>query len=303
MNDPDQAFDLLVRSFTVRSDEGLVEIRRSGDEAVLMFRWRPYPYLFGVPVSLTQTDRRLDWDRPAADLDEWVDSVDLWRMETLENGWTLQGRRSQVADYIELRGPAWPYDDRFFVDVVDPTDEHGWLRTDFISADGINPQPAIERRRAGTLVAWVTSCENNSTGSPYVGAATVVRVDDRTARLDSIEVIDQAPITLALDVVRVATHAAADTGAQTVVTSLDLDHLDILGFKATGTGELAVDTHFLDEDPEAYAVVLARALASPGRWGSDRDSAGRYLPNNRVGRLLHRLRHGSSGRPPRIYAG
>jgi hypothetical protein len=87
----------------MRSDEGLVEIRRSGDEAVLMFRWRPYPYLFGVPISLTKTDRRLDWDQPAADLDEWVDSIDLWRMETLENGWTLQARRRQVG----LAAYAW----------------------------------------------------------------------------------------------------------------------------------------------------------------------------------------------------
>ena len=114
----DEVFDALTAAFRVRSSgAGLVEIRRAGDEAVLMFRWPPGNRLFGVPVSLTRTDRRLDWDRPAHDLEEWLESVDLWLMEDVENYFNYRARRRAVDDYIELGQPNWPMDERFYLQI------------------------------------------------------------------------------------------------------------------------------------------------------------------------------------------
>ena len=64
----DVVFEALRDAYSFRLQQGtLIDVRRTGDEAVLMFRWGPLPDLFGVPVPLTDTRRRLDWDQPAAD--------------------------------------------------------------------------------------------------------------------------------------------------------------------------------------------------------------------------------------------
>ncbi len=66
--DTDAVFQALTATFHPNPRSALLEIRRSGDEAVFVFRWTPDPHLYGVPVPLNQTTQRLDWDRPAADL-------------------------------------------------------------------------------------------------------------------------------------------------------------------------------------------------------------------------------------------
>jgi hypothetical protein len=272
---PDVVFAALRDAYSFRLQDGsLVDVRRAGDEAVLVFRWEPLPDLFGVPVPLRDTGRRLDWDRPAAGLRDWLESVDLWVMEDVENGFVSRAARRRVGDYIELREPGWPADDRFYVDVVAPGDRDAWLRTDFVA-----------------------------NGSPYVAQATVVREDARTAHLDLLEVVQDAPATLVLDVVRAAAHLAAERGAATVWTDLELDHLELAGFRPAPRGRMVVDTAFLDEDPTAAADLLRAELARPSRWGEDRDRDGRYLPRTRLGRLLHRARHGKTGAPPRLYVG
>lgn len=305
----DEVFEALRRGYAFRLEQrgSLVDIRRSGDEAVLIFRWEPLPDLFGVPVPLTQTHRRLDWDRPAADLAEWLESVDLWLMEDVENGMLWQAARRRVDDYVELRQPGWPIDHRFVVEVVAPTDRESWIRADFVARDGLDPGYAAQRRDVGTLIGWVTAYEDNSTGSPYVAQATVVHDRPGLAHLDTLQVMPGAPTSLVLDVVRAATHFAAERAYTSVWTDLDLEHLehlDLAGFRHDpGGGRIAVDTAFLDEDPVAANELLQAELAQPSQWGRDRDQAGRYLPTTRIGRLLHRLRYGAMGTRPRTYAG
>ena len=268
-----------------------------------MFRWRPHPYLFGVPLSLTATSQRMDWDRPAGDLGEWVESVDLWLMEDVENGFLYRARRRAVDDYIELRGPDWPIDWRFWTGFITANESESWLRVPFVARDGLDPQHAVARRDDGSLIAWVTAYENNSTGSPYLGQATVVAVSPTVAEIDFIEFAEGVPATLVLDLVRIATHAAADHGATVVATDLEIDVLATAGFRPDELGRMTVQTHFLDEDPGAADRLLEAALADPGRWGQDRDQADRYLPGTRLGRIVHRLRYGPTGGRRRVYAG
>lgn len=303
----EEVFEALRRAYAFRLAQhgDLVGLRRSGDEAVLLFRWNPLPDLFGVPVPLTMTSRRMDWDQPALDLVDWLESVDLWLMEDVENGIMLwRAARRRVDDYIELREPGWPIDDRFIVDVAAPGDRHAWLRTDFMARDGLEPAGAVQRRDAGTLIGWVTAYENNSTGSPYVAQATVVRDRPGIAHLDTLEVVPGAPPSLVLDVVRTATHFAAEQACGSVWTHLEVQHLDLAGFRRDAAdGRMLVDTAFLDEDPIAARELLRAELAQRSQWGRYRDQAGRYLPATRLGRLLHRLRHGSTGTGRRTYVG
>jgi hypothetical protein len=271
-----------------------------------MFRWPPEDRLFGVPVSLTRIDRRLDWDRPARDLEEWLESVDLWLMEDVENGYRYRARRRAVDDYIELRQPNWPMDDRFCLQVNERI-EQDWTLLDGLT-EGLEAPDAFAAQDQGTLLAWTFATENNSTGPFLVGHSTITWDGPDVARLVDLSVRDDTvPATVAVDLVRHATHAAAEAGVRVVVSDIDLprwhpDLPDITGFRS-GSWGITVDTDFLAEDAELASGLLQRALADPDRWGGDRDRAGRYLPDSRIGRILHRLRHGDSGTPPRMYAG
>lgn len=267
-----------------------------------MFRWDRDPRLFGVPVPLTDITRRLDWDQPAADLDDWIESVDLWLLEDVENGFVHRARRHQVGHYIELREPGWPDDRRFYLDAVAPGDGDSWLRVPFMAEAGLDPAPAVALRDTGRLISWVTASEN-STGGPYVGHACVTWVDETTAFLEAMQISDGVPSTVPVDLASLAAHLAAAAGALKVVTALELDRLELIGFRHTPEGTWVVDTSFLDEDPDGARALLEQSLESPGRWGQDRDLAGRHIPPGRLGRWMHRLRHGRTGSRPRRYVG
>ncbi|MBO0812936.1 MAG: hypothetical protein J2P23_12945 [Microlunatus sp.] len=298
----DAAYEALMTVLSAGSVDGLIDIRRAEDSALLVFRWPPYADLFGVELSLVGPDYWLDVADPAGDLDEWIATLPSSLIEEIDTGLLYRGRRRQGEGCIELHGPDWPSDKRFYVDVVHPGDEDAWARTEFVAADGLDPARAVAAREAGILVAWVTAYENNSAGAPYVGQGIVIGETPDRARLDQVEVVAGTPSTLVVDLVRAATHAAAGSGAATVTTRLQLEHLELLGFRSTAAGEYVAATNFLSEDADAADAVFEAALAEPGSWGGDRDRAGRYLPRTRAGRLIHRLRFGRSGSRPRVYA-
>lgn len=242
----DEVFDALTAAFQVRSSgHGLVEIRRAGDEAVLMFRWPPGNRLFGVPVSLTRTHRRLDWDRPAHDLEERLGSVDLWLMEDVENFYPYRARRRAVDDYIELGQPNWPMDERFYLQINERL-EQDWTLLQDITSTVLDARIALAAQDKGTLLAWTFAYENNATGGPIVGHSTVTWDGPHGARLVDMSVGDSVPATVAVDLVRHATHAAAEAGAQVVASDIDLatwhpDLPKITGFRPGNTGT-TVDT-------------------------------------------------------------
>jgi hypothetical protein len=151
-------------------------------------------------------------------------------------------------------------------------------------------------------VSWLLAYENNATGEPWVGHAVVSRQDDEVV-LELVETLPGVPRTVALDLAYFACHGAAGQGALTVTTALTDPDLSLAGFRDDGPGVRVLSTDFLDADPDGARALLERDLASGGPWGGDRDSSGRYLPATRIGRLVHRLRWGRSGRPHRVWAG
>ena len=282
----------------------VVELRGSDDEVVVLFRTDPNPNLFGLPIPLTDLTTTYFYNSPISSPDEWLDELGTEVMVQLDTGYVSSASRVLIDDYIELREPRWPFDERFFVDVVPPDIDDSWLRVPFVADDGLDPAPALELRERGLLIAWITAYENNSTGSPYVGTATVSWIDDTVAELAHIQTVEDLPETAVLDIAHAAVHAAADLGATTVTTAEPYGDLDLLGFKQNSDSSARiVDTRILDADVERATESVETALKEPSQWGQDRDREGRHIPPGHIARLIHRLRHGTGRKAGRTYAG
>ena len=277
---PDEAFAKLRLRRKPRPGSVLREVRRRGDEAVLLYRWPPFVKLYGVPVSLLLDSDAGRWQpenspggswgetgtwEPPADLDAWAASIELWKMDTVENYFNFRARRRLVEDYIELRGPDWARDPRFEMSELGPTDGYGWTRVPYVVEAGLDPSAALTARDRGTLVAWVTGSAPYAPGYPYVSQAAAVWEEPGVARLEQLEVVPDAPATLLLATVRHLTHLAAESGAIHVVADFEFPHHDIAGFRPEA-GRLVVDTMFIDEQPERADQLVRDALAHPGRW-------------------------------------
>ena len=285
----------------------VVEVRHPPGEVVLMVRWARDPRLYGIPVRLAETHR--DWyyrDLPVASTEEWLDSVEIGLMVRLGTGFRSSARRRLVSDYIELDAQGgWPSDDRFYCGVLPADDPY---LPDLLDlpvtrmARTLDTSPVMAARDAGRLLAWVRGHENNASGEPYVGQVVVSWTGERRAHLEHVELADEVPVTVLVELVHLAAHAAGEAGAMAVTTDLQEPELAIAGFVDLD-GRREADTGFLDEDPDGFARLVAEDRRRGSRWGQDRDAAGRYLPTTAAGRAWHRLRHGPSGSPPRRFAG
>ena len=112
-----------------------------------------------------------------------------------------------------------------------------------------------------TLISWHRAYLNNRSGSPYVGHAAVVGVDAETARIEFCDVRPDVPVTVTLELCRLAAHQASWHGARRVLTDVNDPALAVLGFRRTGrTAEL--DTQFLHVDHFAAAQLMAQT----GTW-------------------------------------
>lgn len=279
----------------------VVGVRRHGDEVVPLVRWEGDERLYGIPIDVSDRRRDFHYDRPVEDDEEWVESVGIGFMVMLDTGFRARARRRLADGYIELRkSGGWPVDRRFYLSRFDEGFDDGraaWLRD-----DGLDPDPALTALASGRLIAWLVAYENNATGSPDVGQAVVVGDASGAVRLDLLETAPGVPQSVLLDLAYFAAHAAAERGAESVVSNSTDPVLRIAGFEDRGD-QRVLDTSFLAADPEEARALLDRSLAEGGRWGEDRDAAGRYLPRSAPGRLIHRLVRGPGGRRPRVWVG
>ena len=280
----------------------VVEVRERHGEAVVLVRWDEDAHLYGIPVPLNDARHEFYYSDFAVSSDEeWLDSVTLGLGVMLDTGFRATARRTQIDDYIELRADGgWPVDDRFYLQEVDERFE---LLADRLSEVGLDPALAVRRRSEYRLVVWLLVYENNATGGPWVGQAVVTRDAQHSAELELIQTSRNVPGTVRLDLAYFASHHAAAAGASTVTTTVPDDEFLIAGFVSATSGVRTLDTSFLDARPEDARALLEKDISIGSKWGGDRDEAGRYLPASRVGKLIHRLRWGRSGRRPRVYAG
>ena len=282
------------------ADGEVIEVREGVEEAIVLVRWEPDPLLYGIPIPFTDTRHEFYYDSfPVSSDDEWLDSVGIGLTVMLGTGHRARARRSRVGDYIELRREGgWSVDHRFYLQDVDSDFE---LLAERLRSDGLDPSLAIEKRGSGELVCWLLMYENNSSGSPWVGQSVISRVSASECRLDLVEIAPDVPITVSLDLSYYACHSAAVLGARSIQTTLGNEEFTLAGFRPTADGSRVLDTNFLDADPDGARALLEADMSRGSRWSDDRDRNGRYFPNSRMGRVMHRVRYGRSGLAPRTF--
>ena len=279
--------------------EGIREGRR---EAVLTLRCGRDPRTYGIPIPLGDTKRDFYFpETPVSSVDEWLESVRLGMSILVGTGLHYRARRKLVGDYIELReAGGWRDDPRFFLDVVDPDEPQSWDRVALVAEASLDPAAAIASRDEGRLIGWVTAYEENPTTNPYVGHAVVSWTGDDTADLEHVEVTPGTPVTVLLGLVRRGAHLAGAAGALTVTTSLEAPELDLVGFRPAD-GRRAVDTGFLDEDPDGAAALLRNVLGSGDPPGTPRENpGGGSRHESRSGRWWPLSRRGQADAPPLV---
>jgi hypothetical protein len=240
------------------------EVRGGAGEAVLILRCGRDPRAYGIPIPLGDTSREIYYtENPVASVDEWLESVRIGMSIHVGTGLHARARRTLVGDYIELReADGWQYDDRFYLDVVDPDEPQSWDRIQLVVAAGLDPGPAIASRDEGRLLCWVTAFEEDSQANPYAGHAVVSWSGEDSADLEHVEVRPGAPVTVLVGLARRGAHVAGAAGATSVTIGLDAPELDLVGFRYAADGRRVVDTSFLDEDPAGAAALLRDVLTA-----------------------------------------
>jgi len=275
-------------------------VREGRREAVLTMRCGRDPRTYGIPIPLDDPARDFYYpDEPVPSIDEWLESVRLGMSIHVGTGLLSRARRTLVGDYIELREEGgWQYDPRFYLDVVEPDEPQSWDRVPLLAEAGLDPAPAIAGRDEGRLIGWVTAYEEDSATNPYAGHAVVSWTGDGTAELEHVEVTPGAPITVLVGLVRRGAHVAGAAGALSVTTRLDAPELDLVGFRYAD-GRRAVDTGFLDEDPDGGAALLGDAPGSAAAQPAATDPGGRPHQSRSV-RWWPRSRRGHADAPPAV---
>ncbi len=163
----------------------VVDVRASASDAVVLLRWGRDPNVYGIPIPLGAVDKFFGW--PDEGIEQRLADLDITLMEELDTGLMHRARRRLVGDYIELTGPDWPYDQRFYPSVAYPGHGDPRALAATMRAAGLDPALALARAEAGTLVAWVVAHENNRQGMPYLGQAVVTGLDEKHAELELLE--------------------------------------------------------------------------------------------------------------------
>lgn len=265
----------------ISEDCTVEEVRAVTGAALVMVTWTGDPHRYGIRVGFEDLTHEYYYtDLTVDSVEEWLDSVLLGLMIQTDTGLRASAARLAGTGFVELRAEGgWPSDLRFYPMVLAPGDRHGWSCLPWVEASGIDPAVALAHREAGALVAWVLMYENNITGTPYVAQAVVTRDEQEptTAHVEILEVVDAMPDWALVDLAHLAAHVATEKGALRVTTDHHLPELRLAGFVGDPRSRRTLDTAFLDTDPAGAAALLETSLGV-GRWGQDRDAAGRYLP-------------------------
>ena len=95
---------------------------------------------------------------------------------------------------------------------------------------------------SGRLLAWLHAHVDNSRGEPFVGHAVVARAPAEAAgnamelaRLEVLEVVHATPGAVAAALAYHAVRYAIESGAETVISTLDDPALEQVGFRRHGS--------------------------------------------------------------------
>lgn len=83
----------------------ILDLRRSGNEAVLHFEWPGEERTFGLVIDLDNTGEEFYYGRPVEDFEMWLEDFAMDVMTFLDTGWATWARREDRGDYIAVFDP------------------------------------------------------------------------------------------------------------------------------------------------------------------------------------------------------
>jgi len=230
-------------------------VESRGAHVVATMLWNRYPH----PVShavLPEDVLLMGGNLPIEDaaLDQWAEEavVDLVWGAILP---LMSSRRTWNGRAIELVAVE-PLDPRYVSGhLLGTAAPSAW---DEVAqyADPKVPPPAVEQwRDAGTLVSWHWVSVHHDRVLPVYGHGAARWVADGVASIDFLELSPGLPATFGLLTIADAAHLAAAEGAHTIVCTVDVPGIELLGFRSDD-GLLTIDNRFPEieyDDLEAFA--------------------------------------------------
>jgi hypothetical protein len=80
----------------------ILDVRRSGNEAVLLFEWPGEAKPFGLVINLDDTGEEFYYGRPVEDFEMWLEDFAMDVMTFLDTGWTTWARREDRDHYVAV---------------------------------------------------------------------------------------------------------------------------------------------------------------------------------------------------------
>lgn len=86
------------------TDAVLVDIRRNGNSAMVVFEWPDEPLPLALRIDLGDTTAEFYYEDSVGSFDEWVANLPVFVMVSLDTGVARRAKRIDRGDYIELIG-------------------------------------------------------------------------------------------------------------------------------------------------------------------------------------------------------
>ncbi|WP_299451272.1 hypothetical protein [uncultured Serinicoccus sp.] len=217
----------------------LVEVRPQGPDVVVLFHWRGNRHVFGVVIPWSPHVGRSTGE-PIGSAEEWATEVSWWLTEELDTGYVGRAQRRREPDFIELHGPSYEPDHRYYVSRV--YGDGGWL-----AQCGWDVSVARTLGGRGLLTAWLQAHVNSASGGSVVGQAVVGRLANGDAELAVLDLARNVPDSVARDLATVCVDEAGNHGAERLrVDTTQSRLLTGMGFQPADQDSAWIDTTALN---------------------------------------------------------
>jgi hypothetical protein len=203
--------------------------RRDGDRVVLIFRWRadPNTYELSLPPPWDEADDESGPSWTTEDLIEELDTNYLMRAVKTRHGRVLRAEFDGAVSESTIEGRYW----------IGGVDHGGWLRP-----AGLDPTAGAAAGQQGRLVNWWHASVNSPDGDPAVAQIVITQAGDRRdeARIELLQLTDQATVDVAYQLIYTAIHQAARQGVHRIYSPAANPYTRAFGFAANSDPEQTV---------------------------------------------------------------
>lgn len=242
--------------FSIALDVTIQHVEARGDQVVATMLWNEFAH----PVShALRPDDVLLWggDLPIeeASLAHWAEEA-VVEFACAPELSLMESRRTSNGHVIEL-AEAEPLDSRYTGGHVLGTSEIDEWQKLAQYADPVLPPPVVRQWRAdGTLLSWHYLSLTHRHSLPVFGHGAIRWVSEGVASFDYLELLPGLPETFGVLTVAEAIHRAASTGADTIICTVDIPGIELLGFRGA-KGRLEVDNRFLNIDYDGLTAFVS----------------------------------------------